>query len=109
MSRKQARRIVVGVDFDLCGDEAIAHALQLVADGWASEIHAVYVLDPAEVIDNPEMPALFTEERVLGEAPSVVRDRVQDVARAVGVPLTASGLRLHARIGKPASALVQVA
>lgn len=109
MSRKQARRIVVGVDFDLCGDDAIVQALQLVAEGWAGELHAVYVLDPVEVIDNPEMPALFTEERVLEEAPTVVLGRVHDVARAAGIPLPAGAVHPHARIGKPANALVQVA
>lgn len=109
MSRKQGRRIVVGVDFELCGDDAIVQGLGLIADGWASELHAVYVLDPAEVIDNPEEPALFTEERVLDEAPSVVRGRIEDVARAAGVPLKREALYLHARIGKPADALVQVA
>ncbi|HEX6242147.1 MAG TPA: universal stress protein, partial [Polyangiales bacterium] len=77
MSRKEARRIVVGVDFDVCGDDAVVQGLKLVAEGWAAELHAVYVLDPVEVIDAPEMPALFTEERVLEEAPTVVRERVQ--------------------------------
>ena len=109
MSRTQGRRIVVGVDFDLCGDDAIVQALGLVAEGWADQLHAVYVLDPVEVIDNPEMPALFTEERVLEEAPSVVRERIADVARAAGVPLRPETLHLHARIGRPAQAIVQVA
>src|SRR5690348_8251082 len=109
MSRNQGRRIVVGVDFDVCGDDAIVQALGLVAEGWASELHAVYVLDPVEVIDNPEVPAMFTEERVLEEAPAVVRGRIEEVARAAGVPLVPASVHLHTRIGRPAQAIVQVA
>ena len=109
MSRNQGRRIIVGVDFDLCGDDAITEAVKMVAEGSASELHAVYVLDPSEVIDAPEMPALFTEARVLEEAPVVMRDRIDDIARNLGLPLRPGALQLHVRLGRPAAAIVQVA
>ena len=109
MSRNQARRIIVGVDFDVCGDDAVSEGVKMVAEGWATQLHAVYVLDPSEVIDAPEMPAMFAEERVLEEAPAVMRDRIEDIARNLGMPLPAGALQLHARIGKPAKAIVQAA
>jgi nucleotide-binding universal stress UspA family protein len=109
MSRNQGRRIIVGVDFDLCGDDAITEAVKMVAEGSASELHAVYVLDPNEVIDAPEMPALFTEARVLEQAPVVMRDRIDDIARNLGLPLRPGALKLHVRLGRPAAAIVQVA
>jgi hypothetical protein len=55
------------------------------------------------------MPAMFTEERVLEQAPGIMRERVQKIARGAGLTLPAGALKAHARIGKPADALSQVA
>jgi nucleotide-binding universal stress UspA family protein len=109
MSHEHAKRIVVGVDFDVCGDDAIAMGIRMIAAGGAAELHAVYVLDPRQVLDDPEMPALFTEERVLEEAPQALRERIESLARRLGVPLKAGSLFLHARIGKADAAIAQVA
>lgn len=109
MSQKRARAVVVGVDFNPCGDDAILESVKLVAEGWATELHAVHVLDPSNVIDHPAMPAMFTEERVLEQAPSIMRERVQKIARGAGFTLPAGALKAHARIGKPVDALSQVA
>lgn len=109
MSQEQAKRIVVGVDFDVCGDDAIVEGIKMVAAGRAAELHAVYVLDPGDVVDDAEMPALFTAERVLEEAPSVVRTRIEKLARASGLSLSKDRVFAHARIGKAALAIAQVA
>jgi nucleotide-binding universal stress UspA family protein len=109
MSQEQAKRIVVGVDFDLCGDDAIVEGIKMLAAGRASELHAVHVLDPSEVIDDVEMPALFTEERVLEEAPGVLRTRIENLANALGLPVRKDRVFVHARIGKASAAIAQVA
>jgi nucleotide-binding universal stress UspA family protein len=109
MSHKQARRIVVGVDFDVCGDDAIVEGIKMLATGGASELHAVHVLDPSDVIDDPEVPALVTEERVLERSPKILRARIQRLADALGVTLRKDALFFHARIGKATDAIAQVA
>jgi nucleotide-binding universal stress UspA family protein len=109
MQTQQSRRIVVGVDFDVCGDDAIIEAVKLVLSGAATELHAVHVLDPSDVVDHPAVPALVTEEHVLEQAPAVLRARVEEIARSAGVSLPWSALFVHARIGKAVAALNQVA
>jgi nucleotide-binding universal stress UspA family protein len=109
MSHEQAKRIVVGVDFDVCGDDAIVEGIKMVAAGRASELHAVYVLDPSEVIDDVEMPALFTAERVLEEAPGVLQTRIANLAEALGFTLGKERVFAHGRIGKASAAIAQVA
>jgi nucleotide-binding universal stress UspA family protein len=109
MSQKRVRSVVVGVDFNCCGDDAILESVKMIAEGWATALHAVHVLDPSNVIDHPSMPAMFTEERVLEQAPGIMRERIQKLARGAGLTLPASTLKVHARIGKPAEVLSQVA
>ncbi len=109
MSHEQTKRIVVGVDFDACGDDAILEGVKMLAAGGASELHAVYCLDPKDVIDNPEMPALFSEERVLEQGPRSMLERIQEVARSYGLTPKTGSLFMHVRIGKAADALAQVA
>jgi len=106
---KQRRCIVVGVDFDSCGDDAILQGLSMLQRGWATEMHAVHVLDPRDVIDHPSMPALFTEERVLEDAPSIMRDRIEELALNTGCDLPGPALHCHARIGRTGPAIEQAA
>lgn len=105
----QRRCIVLGVDFDSCGDDAILQGLRMLESGFATELHAVHVLDPRDVIDHPSMPALFTEERVLSEAPAVMLARVNDLAQAAGLRAPGAALHCHARIGRTGETLEQVA
>lgn len=109
MSQKKARSVVVGVDFSPCGDDAILESVRMVAAGWATELHAVHVLDPSDVIDHPSLPALVTEERVLEQAPTILRERIQKIARLDGLSVPDAALKVHARLGKAADALSQVA
>ena len=103
------RCIVVGVDFDVCGDDAILQGLSMLQRGWATEMHAVHVLDPRDVIDHPSMPALTTEERVLEEAPRIMRDRIEALALNAGFGLPGAALQCHSRIGRTGPALEQLA
>jgi nucleotide-binding universal stress UspA family protein len=106
---KEGRRIVVGVDFDVCGDDAIIEAIKLVASGWATRLHALHTLDPAEVLDDPSMPALTTEERVLEDGPDALRRRIAEVAEDAELSLPESALFVHVRLGKAAETLQQFA
>lgn len=106
---KQGRRIVVGVDFGVCGDDALIEAINLVTCGWASQLHALHTLDPAEVLDDPSMPALATEDRVLEDGPAALRRRIAEVAEDAGISLPEGALFVHVRLGKPGEALQQFA
>ncbi|HTU61806.1 MAG TPA: universal stress protein, partial [Polyangiales bacterium] len=105
----KGRRIVVGVDFGVCGDDAIIEAVKLVSTGWASQLHALHTLDPAEVLDDPSLPALETEERVLADGPEALRRRVAEVAEDAELSLPAGALFTHVRIGKAGETLQQFA
>lgn len=103
------RNVVVGVDFGEYGDDALTEALSLLKAGWATTLHPVHVLDPRDVVDDPEKPALSTEEEVLARAPAALRDRVSQVAAALGIRVPDSAVVPHARLGKAVDALIQVA
>lgn len=109
MSQARTRSIVVGVDFGPGGDDAIVESLKRLADGWATELHGVHVLDPHDVFDRPAMPALFTEEKFLEQAPQVIREHIEGVARGRGAVVPPQALKIHARIGKTVEVLLQVA
>ncbi len=106
---KQGRRIVVGVDFGVCGDDAIIEAVKLVATGWATQLHALHTLDPSEVLDDPSMPALSTTERVLEDGPEALRRRIAEVVQDAELSLPKDALFTHVRIGKAGETLQQFA
>ncbi len=109
MTQVKGRIAVVGVDFGNAGDDAIVEALALLASGLLARVHVVHVLDPRDVVDDPEKPALATEEEVLERAPTILRERVDQVGCAVGISVDMSAVMTHARIGKAADTLLQVA
>lgn len=109
VSKKASRVLVVGVDFEVCGDDAIAEGLRLVAQGSADQLHAVFVLDPDQRFDDPSAHALWTTENVLERAPHALRERVAEVARASSLALPQTPIQTHTRIGKPLDTLLQVA
>jgi nucleotide-binding universal stress UspA family protein len=105
---ERTRNVVIGVDFGEYGDDALTEALSLLKSGWATTLHPVHVLDPRDVVDDPEKPALATEEEVLARAPVALRDRVNQVAAALGVRVPEAAVVPHARLGKAVEALIQV-
>jgi nucleotide-binding universal stress UspA family protein len=109
MSQAPNRSIVVGVDFGPGGDDAIVESVKRVAEGWATELHGVHVLDPSDVFDHPAMPALFTEEKFLEAAPHAIRERIYQTTRVRSAPLPPQALQIHARIGKTVEVLLQMA
>ena len=109
MSHTTKRSIVVGVDFDRGGDDAIVESVKLVAEGWATTLHGVHVLDPTEVFDHPTMPALFREEQFLELAPQAIREHIDEIARIRATPIPPQALQIHARLGGTVNVLLQVA
>jgi nucleotide-binding universal stress UspA family protein len=108
MSEAKGQVVVVGVDFEAGGDEAILSGLRMLASGAAQELHLLHVLDPRDVISGPESPALETEERVLAEAPGILRDRARALAEQAHVTYEPERLATHARIGRAVATLLQM-
>ncbi len=109
MGNNQPRVIVAGVDFGSSGDDAILEAFTWLSSGLVSILHAVHVLDPRDVVDDPEQPALQTEESFVERAPAILLQRMGRLANHAGYVLDMDKVRTHARIGKAASAIHQVA
>jgi len=99
------RVVVVAVDFTECGDDALRMGLAMLQDGEVSALHLMHVLDPRDVIEHTEKPALVTEEEVVSLAPRML------LARAHGLAFIDESksklLKAHARIGRPVPVLVQ--
>lgn len=108
MSSAQKKVVVVAVDFSECGDDALHMGLAMLERGQVERLHLVHVLDPRDVIDAPEKPALVTEEEVLEQAPRVLMTRAEALAALRGVRFERALIQPHARIGRAVPALIQV-
>jgi nucleotide-binding universal stress UspA family protein len=103
------RSVVVGVDFGPGGDQAILEGVKRLAEGQATELHAVHVLDPSEGPTPAAVPRLFTGETFLEQGPWAIRHRVDEIARSQAATLRPHALQVHARIGKTVDILLQLA
>jgi nucleotide-binding universal stress UspA family protein len=103
------RAVVVGVDFGPGGDQAILEGVKRVAEGQATELHAVHVFDPRECPSPAAMPGLFTEKRFLELGPWAIRNRVDEIARSQSATLLPNALQAHARICRTVDILLQLA
>ncbi len=109
MGKNQLRTVVVGVDFGSSGDEAIIEAFKWLEAGHVGSLHAVHVLDPRDVIDDKDQPALQTEEAFVEKAPGILSQRIAQLAQDGGFQVDMGKVHTHARIGKAAPAVHQVA
>jgi nucleotide-binding universal stress UspA family protein len=100
--------VVVGVNFEHDGDDAILMALRMLEQGAASKVHLLHVLDPRDVIDDPESPVLRTEEQVLARAPTILRDRAHQLGAMFGISFDRERLATHARLGGAVDTLRQM-
>ncbi len=108
MTEANSKVVVVGVDFQRYGDEAALSALRMLHDGSARVVHMLHVLDPRDVIDDPEAPALQTEEEVVERAPAILHERSTRLASSIGVTFAPHALRTHARVGRAVETLLQM-
>jgi nucleotide-binding universal stress UspA family protein len=109
MPQKGSRSIVVGIDFGPGGDKAILEGAKRVAEGQATELHAVHVLDWSKVCDHPATAPFSKEEEFLEQGPRGIRQRVEDIIRSQAIALPGEALWVHARIGETVDVLLQVA
>lgn len=108
MTPARTRAAVVGVDFESTGDEAIVSGLRLLAQGAFDELHLLHVLDPRDVIPDPEQPALQTEEEILEVTPALLRGRARELAAAHVPDAPLARLTVQTRVGRPVDTLLQL-
>lgn len=110
MSQKKApRAAVVGVDFGASGDDAMVEGLRFLEQSPENTLHLLHVLDPDDVIDAADKPALMTQEEVVERAPTLMRERIEQLAALHVLPCARERIFAHARIGKAADTILQVA
>jgi nucleotide-binding universal stress UspA family protein len=107
-SNQIKNRIVVGVDLSETGDHALWHAVQLARALPAGELHITHV-----IVTDPGMH----DARKLAEIANELRPRVEELRKHVTTvcapPVGSQPFHVdsvfHIRIGKPATAIHQVA
>jgi len=110
MVQLESKVVVVGVDFSRASDDALLEALGLLRDGTASMVHVVHVLAPREATNDQIGPAtLHAEQEVVARTPAILRERIEQLAAQLKVPLACGRVRTHARVGREAETLLQVA
>jgi nucleotide-binding universal stress UspA family protein len=109
MSETTGQTLVVGVDFQAGGDEAIVMALRMLASGAARTVHLLHVLDPRDVMSSKDFPALETEEQVLEAAPGILVERASQLGAQQGLAYDGNHVLTHARIGPAVQTLLQMA
>ncbi len=108
MSQQVSERAVIAVDFDDGGDDAILEGLRWLSRHSNRVVHALHVIDPDKFKDNPIKPPLLAKEEALAQAPVALAHWIEELARSHQLS-TGSGLRTHARIGKPVDTVLQFA
>lgn len=105
-SARETYRIVIGVDFEKTGDDAIADALRIAREHPNDELHPVHVLVPSGGSANQ----LAKLDREMESAIEEMQKRVYAVSEQV-FPGEKWDQRMvfHVRVGAPAEALHQVA
>lgn len=105
----QKKIAVVGVDFQECGDDAIVEGLTWLGRDEGRVLHALHVLDPSDVKDNPIKPALVAKEEALERVPEALAGWIAQLAAQHKLPLAKERIRPHVRIGKPVDTVLQMA
>ncbi len=96
--------VVVGVDFEAAGDEAIRAALRTHASSPAQRLLFVFALDPNNLPEAFGEEEFDTKEEALEYAAGLLRKRVERIASVER--RTLEHVRVLPRAGKPASVLL---
>ncbi len=111
MSEPNARspyRIVVGVDFEKTGDDALLDALRISREHPNDELHAVHVVKLAA--DSHNANELAKAERKMADAADNLQVRVHNLCEALFPgEVWEQSVHFHVRVGDPAQQLLQVA
>ncbi len=97
--------VVVGVDFDATGDNAMAEALRIADSREDVEIHAVYVI--TRNIETIRADILAKRTTELEDIPTKLRKHIE--TRFGNLVSKVARLVLHVRVGEPSAALHQLA
>ena len=105
-NERERYKIVIGVDFEQTGDDALAESLRIAREHPNDELHAVHVVklagDSAKQLDD-------AADR-MGAAATKLRERVHAVCEALFPEEEwEQDFVFHVRIGEPAEAIHQVA
>ncbi|MFT3927699.1 MAG: universal stress protein [Myxococcales bacterium] len=100
---------VVGVDFGPRADDALITAFHLAEYCPGARIHAVLVIDPRDVVPGEGESRDAALERVMTDAPLLLRRRAQLACAAYMPEGMSLELSASAVIGKPAAGLTQAA
>jgi nucleotide-binding universal stress UspA family protein len=98
-------KVVVGIDFDATGDNAMAEALRLAEKHDDTEIHAVYII--SHNIETIRADILAKRNTELEDVPAKLRKHIE--TRFGDLVSKLAKLVLHVRVGEPAQALHQLA
>jgi nucleotide-binding universal stress UspA family protein len=109
MAEKPIEQAVVGADFGPSGDEAILQGLKFLAGAPGRVLNVLYALDAEDVLEDAERPSALSEQEVLERAPTLLRERMEQLALANELPFPRERVRTHARIGKAVDAVLQLA
>ena len=102
-----ARVIIVGVDLEEAGDEAIRAALERQAEVAASSLHFVFAVDPSNLPDAFGEDEFDRDEDAVARAHTLLEQRVARIANRIGAP-SAGARAVHAAVGKPAALLLDM-
>jgi len=107
-SKRGPFKIVVGVDFENTGDEALANALRLAREHPNDELHPVHVVKLAG--DHHSAEQLAKISRQMEDAADNMRVRVHNISEGLfPSEVWDQAMHFHVRLGDPAEALHQVA
>ena len=102
-----ARAIVVGVDLEQAGDEAIRASLVRQAEVAELTLHFVFAVDPSNLPDAFGEDEFDRDEDAVARAHTLVEQRVARIASRIGVA-SAGARAVHATLGKPAALLLDM-
>jgi len=106
---EQQRVVVVGVDLEADGDEAIRAALARKAESPSLELHFVYAADATNLPDAFGELEFDSDAELVDHARKLVLQRVERGASARGLPWAEGGLGVvHVEPGKPVALLLSL-
>lgn len=105
---REAYKIVIGVDFEKTGDDAIADALRIAREHPNNELHPVHVVKATG--ESPTAGKIAKLSREMEDAVEKMKERVHEVCgKTFPSEQWEQQMVFHVRVGSPAEALHQVA
>lgn len=100
------KNVVIGVDFEADGDEAIRAAFALAKDDVHTRLIFAFAADPTNLPEEFGELEFDSDEEVLEYAAARLRARVERIAREAGHAVDGLMTSMQATVGKPAAVLL---